>query len=1177
MIKHISLRLAWHDDGWNGHVCREPKKNTYCVGQQSYPGDLISNARNLDWEQRKDVAGCHCSAIDGIPPCSYSINAFGIKAVRGESNPPDFFKDDSKGIEFEIPAATACIWPYEQMYSDDIKAGPGSSQTYDYAKRLQAAKDFFKEVSPDQSLIFYYANKSNPFSEEDSRNFVLVGISKVKKVGDVMYYENVSEANRKKYADGFVWQLPITSHFPDEGFAIPYHKYRDNPEVLERITYIPEIADNFKYGTKHISDDDALIYVERLTEIVGYLEQIDDSEKWSERKKWLLGLQNELWKNRGAYPGLNSALEVLEMPEFMAYYKDSVVEGNDIEAKETIFKFLNDKSLKGFPCDKVSDSELRKYQKNWFIKIESDDKRKLIENILSRIDLKPGQIKLILSEKRDENGLRVIPKEIIDNPFLLQEEFVGEDITDIINFEKIDHAVLPSQELGIDEIVPKDDSRRLRGLMVDVLKKEGVHSFIDQESVLDVLNRKLANYPDWKKVEFNKGYIDFDKKLFEQKIVFRVAEGITYCYHKEVYDQERLVEKHLRNLVGRGDVETSRPFGEEKWVNEVLKPDCSLNLKSPEEYRKAIDGQVMVCQQIFTKPLAILSGAAGTGKTTVIKAILKAIQFSSNNTEKCLLLAPTGKASDRMRESTQGSGVDTMTIHQFLAQRGWLNPNFTMKRSVGKRETEVTTYIIDETSMIDLQLMATLFRAINWDHAKRLIFVGDPNQLPPIGKGKVFKETIEFVKSAEPEAYGLLEHNMRQMENRIDDKGTGIIDLASLYAQPDDSDHFEVKSDVEVVLNRLNEDGELDKDVKVEVWDDEDSLEQRLIEAIKSDMEESGSKNIMDYQVISPYRGELFGTTRLNEVLQESLNEQNVRKGRLATVTYFDKVIQFTNRAGRNSYWGYNFQSGKNERVAIYNGEMGQVWIDNRDIKRYRFINNVQRFTVKFNRQDNYSISFSSDKQVEENIELGYAISVHKAQGSEFKYLYLIIPQSKQTLLSTELIYTGITRASIKLRLFVEKDLSVLQSLRRPERSNLKFINSSLFGFEPLPLEFSNMGSWYEEGKIHKTLSEYMVRSKSEVIIANLLVSNEIESFKYEKILYAPDKTFYLPDFTINVNGKTYYWEHVGMLDKPKYKQRWEQKVVWYDKHFPGKLLTTYEGGGLTLDAQKIIDRIKIE
>jgi exodeoxyribonuclease V alpha subunit len=1170
-MKHISLRLAWHDDGWNGHVCKKPKANTHCVGQHSYPGDLISHNRDLEWEEQKNVAGCHCSTIDGIPPCAYSINAFGNAAVKGESNPPDFFKDESKGVQFEIPASTACIWPYEQMYSDDIKADKGSSQTYNYTKRLNAAKDFFRKVLPNESLIFYYANKSNPFSEEDDRNFVVVGISKVKKIGEVMYYENVSEANKKKYADGFIWQIPVTSNFPEEGFAIPYHKYRDNPEVLERITYIPEISDNFKYGTRHISDDDALIYVERLTEIVDYLIVIDPTENWTERRSWLVSLQNELWKKRGPYPGLNSALEALDMPEFMAYYKKSVRTNEGVEAKETIFKYLNDKKLTTFIDNSIMPSTIKEYQKYWYIKLVDQNKRDLIEKIISRIDLKTNQVKLILDDKREQNNIYSSIDQILENPFILQEEYIGNGVGDIINFEKIDHAVLPSQEINLETLIPKDDHRRLRALIVDYLKNVDVHSFVDQDTILEKVNQKLNIYPEWKQVQFNKGYIDFEKEFFEEKLHFRISENITYVYLKEIYEQESVIEKQIRNLVGRLPIDLSRPFNDEKWVNEILKSDCDLDKKAPEDYRKAVDGQVMVCQQIFRKPICVLSGAAGTGKTTVINAIIKAIKFTSNNTEKCLLLAPTGKASDRMKEAT---GEDAKTIHQFLASKGWLNSNFTFKKLGGKKENDITTYIVDETSMIDLTLMATLFRAINWDYAKRIIFVGDPNQLPPIGKGKVFADTIEFIKAIDDEAYGHLRDNMRQMENRIDNKGTGIIDLASIYVLQN-GNNFESKSDTEDVLKRINEEGELDKDVKVVIWENDTILEEQLIKSIANDMEETANNNIMDYQVISPYRGELFGTEHLNKILQENLNEQNAKKGPLGGITYFDKVIQFTNRAGRNSYWAYNFDSKKNELVAVYNGEIGQVWIHPFDKKSYHYINNIKRFNVKFNRQPNYSIEFSSESQVNENIELGYAISVHKSQGSEFNYLYLVIPQSKQALLSTELIYTGITRAKTKLRIFIEKDLSILQSLRRPERSKLKFINSSLFKFEPLPLEFSNMGAWYEEGKVQATLSEYLVRSKSEVIITNLLANSELTSFKYETLLYAPDKTFYLPDFTINVNGKTYYWEHVGMLHLPKYKQRWEEKQKWYEKHFPNQLLITFESENLTKEAQKIIDEIK--
>ncbi|MCD8176238.1 MAG: hypothetical protein LUE98_01935 [Tannerellaceae bacterium] len=117
------------------------------------------------------------------------------------------------------------------------------------------------------------------------------------------------------------------------------------------------------------------------------------------------------------------------------------------------------------------------------------------------------------------------------------------------------------------------------------------------------------------------------------------------------------------------------------------------------------------------------------------------------------------------------------------------------------------------------------------------------------------------------------------------------------------------------------------------------------------------------------------------------------------------------------------------------------------------------------------------------------------------------------------------------------------------------------------------MKEWYEEGKIHKTLSEYMVRSKSEVIIANMLTERNIP-FWYEKILSAPDGTFYLPDFTLIVKGEEYCLEHVGRLDLPQYKTHWEKKKQWYDKHFPGRLLTTFESYNLSEDIHKLINEI---
>src|SRR3546814_14520776 len=111
-------------------------------------------------------------------------------------------------------------------------------------------------------------------------------------------------------------------------------------------------------------------------------------------------------------------------------------------------------------------------------------------------------------------------------------------------------------------------------------------------------------------------------------------------------------------------------------------------------------------------------------------------------------MTPTGKATDRVRavfERHKIAGVDVSTIHSFLASNGWLNDNLTFKRWGGKRSDLEGTIVIDETSMLDLALAATFFRSIEWQNVKRLILVRDHNQLPPIGRGRVFSDSIEWL------------------------------------------------------------------------------------------------------------------------------------------------------------------------------------------------------------------------------------------------------------------------------------------------------------------------------------------------------------------------------------------------------------------------------------------------
>ena len=259
MALHLSARVAWHMNGWDGRICPDPASNTYCVGPASYPLGFISEARDLDWEQAN--AGRCCMELGRMPPCMYSVNAFGPHELSAHAEPPDCFGKGSRRRSWTLPASTVCLWPYDEMYNaEGVRKGDG----FDYDRRLERAREFWSRIEPDRSLIVYYANHSNPFSEEDARRYVIVGMSRVKAVGEIMFYEGCSESVRQRYGGGFVWQLPVTSHYPDQGFRLPYHLYLDQPDLLARFLCVPENARNFKYASRQFSDDEALVLVEQL-------------------------------------------------------------------------------------------------------------------------------------------------------------------------------------------------------------------------------------------------------------------------------------------------------------------------------------------------------------------------------------------------------------------------------------------------------------------------------------------------------------------------------------------------------------------------------------------------------------------------------------------------------------------------------------------------------------------------------------------------------------------------------------------------------------------------------------------------------------------------------------------------------------------------------------------------
>ena len=1196
MVNHLTARLAWHDDGWNGRICERPECNTYCVGMHSFPGDVVAHERNL--QNEKDNAGKSVSKLgsEDLPPCTYSINAFGTDTIRGYSTPPHFFRGGAKKTEWEIPKSTVCVWPYEAMYSDNVYNENGRIDNNTRAKNVD---EFFANIETGRSLIFYYANYSNPFSEEQSPRYVLIGVSRVKKIGDRLSYDEANDYVRERFAGGMIWARNVISHYPDEGLRLPYHRYRNDSEVLSRIAVFPENPRTCKYGARLLTDDDAIGLLEQFLSAVYELRALgDDSEDWDERERWLSGCIVDLWDKRGLYPGLLNVMRFLSADKATGPARTLMEKGQSKDVHRLFFEAA-EKGANAADLE-LTGKVAQRLHRQW--RLQTDCTQRLLRDVLSRLDLDVEHIQRIVSEEPNVRSTYSLPTDVaaaIDNPYVLCESYVGDKPDDTIPWALIDRGVLSSPELGGEVLaeMEKDDARRLRALCVERLRNDPNQTFRAADKILGEINDRLSNLPEWKSASFSKHYFEVDRDVLEEAMVLRTECGYIWLYLKDVYDDERTVEESFTKLSRRPDIVLTRPFSTDDWRDEIRDTKSPLLQKAREQYEPAVDAQVEACSAIFRQPLAIVTGAAGTGKTSVICAVIRAVRQTEGDGAALMVLAPTGKASDRVRAKMHEReilGVETSTIHAFLAKGGWLNENLTFKRT-GGRHTGSGTIIIDEASMLDLGLMACLVRAIDWNQIRRLILVGDPNQLPPIGRGRVFADTIQWLTKKQPESIGKLTHNLRQLKSAAEGKGTAILRLANLFITANARDDGQTTSnDAEQLLTDVHKGGNIEKDLRVIYWDEPTSLSDILIQAMEKEMALHTSEEINQekpyelwrnafgwkperYQVLTPHRGELHGVESLNGAIQNRVAAGAIRRyGLLDGITLYDKVIQFRNRPQSDLIGAYNFKKRQAERIEVFNGEIGFVQKHNFD---EQLRPPLKRFQVKFERKDHLAVGYGSDlstkggrEKVEENLELAYAISVHKAQGSEFDHTYVVVPKCNGRSLSSELLYTALTRAREHCTLLIQGDVSTLLSARRPENTQANLVNSSLFEgfFRAVPDALVNRKHWYEEGRIHEALSGDMVRSKSELVIANLLHEREIP-FAYEVLLRAPDGTMYLPDFTITWQGERYFWEHWGMMSSDAYQEYREKKVTWYEKHFPGCLIETFEGRKLSEHAAQHI------
>ena len=465
------------------------------------------------------------------------------------------------------------------------------------------------------------------------------------------------------------------------------------------------------------------------------------------------------------------------------------------------------------------------------------------------------------------------------------------------------------------------------------------------------------------------------------------------------------------------------------------------------------------------------------------------------------------------------------------------------------------------------------------------------------------------MSTAHPANLGRLERNLRQLLNKAHGEGTAIVALSELLIVDDEDKSVNgaespTRPDQEALIERIHAGGTVDRDLEVIYWDEPEHLAEILISAMESRMtngaglgeqqpyqiwREALSADPTAFQILTPHRGELHGVEALNEVCQSRISKFIIEQvGTVDGITLSDKVIQIRNRPKSDLIWAYEAVTRKKLKVEVYNGEIGTVQAFGFDRKLWNTVKTgygprLKRFAVQFARKPGVTVGYGRDvphgksykrnESVEENLELAYAISIHKAQGSDFSHTFVIIPSSAKRPVSAELVYTALTRASRHCTLLLQRDIESLLDARRRENAQTPRINSFLFVLHVAKEALINRRGWYEAGKIHEALSGDMLRSKSEVIIANLLHERSVP-FRYENPLFAGDGTLRLPDFAVTWAGKTYYWEHLGRLDLTKYAEEWKLKRAWYERWFPAQLVTTEEGPKLSNAAAELIAEI---
>ncbi len=667
--------------------------------------------------------------------------------------------------------------------------------------------------------------------------------------------------------------------------------------------------------------------------------------------------------------------EYTEHPMYGKQFTVQTLEECEPEDEASMERYLGSGAIKGIGAA-LAARIVRRFKKDTFRIIEEEPER-LVE-VKGISERKAMEISDQVAEKRDLRQAMIFLQQY-GISLNLAVKIYGIYQQDIYRIIKENPYQLADDVQGVgfkiaDEIAAKagirtDSDFRIRsGILYTLLQAtaEG-HTYLPQKELTKRTVELLGVEPEH--IEEHYMNLSIDKKI--------IIKG-DHIYGAAYYYMEASVASMLQELDIKYDV-----------------PEIEMELRiSQIEKHSGMEPdemQILAVKEAVKNGLLVITGGPGTGKTTTINTIIR--YFESEGMD-IALAAPTGRAAKRMSDTT---GYEARTIHRMLELNGGMDGNAGFSRNAD-HPLETDVIIIDEMSMVDINLMYALLKAVT--AGTRLILVGDVNQLPSVGPGSVLKDII-------------------------DSEAFPVVKLTKIFRQATQSDIIinahKINDGEEVVLDNKSMDFfflkryEADKIINV------------TIQLIAQKLPKFVDASPFDIQVLTPMRKGLLGVERLNGILQQYLNPKSEDKKEREHGSHIfregDKVMQTKNNYQLEweirSKYGFAIDKG----LGVFNGDMGII----KEINEY-----AETMTVEFDegRMVDYSL-----KNLDE-LELAYAITIHKSQGSEYPAVVIPLLNGPQMLMNRNLLYTAVTRAKKCVTLVGDENtfVSMIQNTRQQKR-----------------------------------------------------------------------------------------------------------------------------------------------